>query len=302
MSRRSAIRTGRTGARRLPLQGRRADLEEDPISGRPCRRGGPRLDPHNPNVLFAAHLGCLPHALEPYERRSAYRAIQIDRRRRSLDGDHAQSRIAPGNRRQDWRLGVGRGSNRVYAIVENENGGVFSSDNAGATWTQSERRPQLRQRAFYYSRIYADPKAKDTLYVLNVGFRQIHRRRQDLPLPAAAARRQSRPVDRPRQSAAHDRKQRRRRHCVRERRVDVDQSQNIRPPSFTTSPSPRTFRITCAARSRIAPPFACRARRRWTWRARRYGALQRRRRRKRLYRARSQETRISFMPAARARC
>ena len=29
---------------------------------------------------------------------------------------------------------------------------------------------RLRQRAFYYSRIYADPKAKDTMYVLNTGF------------------------------------------------------------------------------------------------------------------------------------
>ncbi len=31
-----------------------------------------------------------------------------------------------------------------------------------------ERR--LRQRAFYYTRIYADPKDRDTVYVLNTGF------------------------------------------------------------------------------------------------------------------------------------
>jgi photosystem II stability/assembly factor-like uncharacterized protein len=60
--------------------------------------------------------------------------------------------------------------NRVYAIVENENGGVFASDDAGATWKKVSEDRALRQRAFYYSRIYADPKAKDTVYVLNVGF------------------------------------------------------------------------------------------------------------------------------------
>ncbi len=71
------------------------------------------------------------------------------------------------------KIGVavsGADSNRVYAIVENENGGVFVSDDAGATWKRSSEDRSLRQRAFYYTRIYADPQAKDTVYVLNTGF------------------------------------------------------------------------------------------------------------------------------------
>jgi photosystem II stability/assembly factor-like uncharacterized protein len=71
------------------------------------------------------------------------------------------------------KIGVaisGADSNRVYAIVENENGGVFVSDDAGATWKKVSEDRSLRQRAFYYSRIYADPKVKDTMYVLNTGF------------------------------------------------------------------------------------------------------------------------------------
>ena len=59
---------------------------------------------------------------------------------------------------------------RVYAIVENENGGVFVSDDGGATWKQVNDERRLRQRAFYYTRIYADPKERDTVYVLNTGF------------------------------------------------------------------------------------------------------------------------------------
>jgi len=71
------------------------------------------------------------------------------------------------------KIGVavsGADGNRVYAIVENQNGGVFVSDDAGDTWKLTSEDRRLRQRAFYYSRIYADPKAKDTMYVLNTGF------------------------------------------------------------------------------------------------------------------------------------
>lgn len=60
--------------------------------------------------------------------------------------------------------------NRVYAIIEARDGGVFRSDDAGATWTRTNDERKLRQRAFYYTRIFADPKEKDVVYVLNVGF------------------------------------------------------------------------------------------------------------------------------------
>ncbi|MGI8510276.1 MAG: WD40/YVTN/BNR-like repeat-containing protein [Gemmatimonadaceae bacterium] len=61
-------------------------------------------------------------------------------------------------------------ANRVYAIVEAADGGIFRSDNAGATWKRTNDERKLRQRAFYYTHITADPKLKDRVYVLNVGF------------------------------------------------------------------------------------------------------------------------------------
>jgi len=61
-------------------------------------------------------------------------------------------------------------SNRVYAQIEAEDGGTFSSDDAGATWKRVSEDRNVRQRAFYYTHVYADPKDKDTLYAPNVMF------------------------------------------------------------------------------------------------------------------------------------
>jgi hypothetical protein len=59
---------------------------------------------------------------------------------------------------------------RVWAIIEAEDGGVFRSDNGGQSWTRVNEQRNLRQRAWYYTRIYADPQNVDTVYVLNTGF------------------------------------------------------------------------------------------------------------------------------------
>ncbi|MCB9876348.1 MAG: glycosyl hydrolase [Planctomycetes bacterium] len=59
---------------------------------------------------------------------------------------------------------------RVYAMIEAEKGGLFASDDRGDSWRKVNDDASLRQRAWYYTRIYADPKAKDTCYVLNVQF------------------------------------------------------------------------------------------------------------------------------------
>jgi photosystem II stability/assembly factor-like uncharacterized protein len=59
---------------------------------------------------------------------------------------------------------------RVYAIVEHDEGGVFRSDDGGDSWTRTNGDRKLRQRAFYYTRIYADTRERDRVYVLNTGF------------------------------------------------------------------------------------------------------------------------------------
>jgi photosystem II stability/assembly factor-like uncharacterized protein len=58
-------------------------------------------------------------------------------------------------------------SDRLWAIIEAEDGGVFRSDDAGKTWQRTNQQRDLRQRAWYYTRIYADPQNADSVYVLN---------------------------------------------------------------------------------------------------------------------------------------
>jgi photosystem II stability/assembly factor-like uncharacterized protein len=58
---------------------------------------------------------------------------------------------------------------RVYAAVEAADGGIYRSDDAGATWARTSDERKLRQRAFYYTHITADPQLRDRVYVLNVG-------------------------------------------------------------------------------------------------------------------------------------
>ncbi|MCC7434908.1 MAG: hypothetical protein IT363_09500 [Methanoregulaceae archaeon] len=58
---------------------------------------------------------------------------------------------------------------RVYAIVEALDGGIFRSDDAGATWEKTNEDRNWRQRAWYYTHVVADTQNADTMYVLNVG-------------------------------------------------------------------------------------------------------------------------------------
>jgi len=59
---------------------------------------------------------------------------------------------------------------RVWAIIEADDGGVFRSDDAGETWAKINSDRALRSRAWYYTRIIADSQDENKVYVMNVSY------------------------------------------------------------------------------------------------------------------------------------
>ena len=127
------------------------------------------IDPHHPDVMFAAMWEAFR---VEYSMSSGGPGSGLFK---STDGGEHWTEITrnPGLPAGiDGKIGVavsGADANRIYAIVENQNGGLFSSDDAGATWKLANEGRNLRQRAFYYTHVAADPKNKDIVWVLNVG-------------------------------------------------------------------------------------------------------------------------------------
>ena len=127
------------------------------------------LDPNNPRVVYAAlwDVHRSPWSLESGGPGSGLF--------KSTDGGDTWTELSrnPGMPRGILgRIGITvspQNSDRVWAIVEAEDGGVFRSDDGGRTWTRVNDERKLRQRAWYFSRIFADPLKEDTVYVLNTG-------------------------------------------------------------------------------------------------------------------------------------
>jgi photosystem II stability/assembly factor-like uncharacterized protein len=128
------------------------------------------IDPTNPSVLYA---GLWEAYRKPWTLESGGPGSGIFK---STDGGDTWTEITRNQGLPKGTIGIvgvtvsPANSERLWAIVEAEDGGVFRSDNGGKTWTKTNEQRNLRQRAWYYSRIYADPKNADTVYVLNTGF------------------------------------------------------------------------------------------------------------------------------------
>ena len=126
------------------------------------------LDPHNSQVIYASiwDVYRTSWTLNDGGPRSGFY--------KSTDGGDHWTEITRNPGLPQGVLGkicvaVSADSNRVYAMVEADDGGLFRSEDAGATWTKVSEDHRIRQRAFYYSRITADPRNKDVLYIMNTG-------------------------------------------------------------------------------------------------------------------------------------
>jgi photosystem II stability/assembly factor-like uncharacterized protein len=128
------------------------------------------MDPNNPRILYAStwRIRRTPFSLESGGEGSYLW--------KSTDGGDTWKNISEntGLPKGVWGIiGVTVSpvnSDRIWAIIENEDGGVYRSDDGGENWSKLNSDRALRQRAWYYSRIYADTKDADMVYVLNVNY------------------------------------------------------------------------------------------------------------------------------------
>ena len=128
------------------------------------------LDPQNPEVIYASTWNV---RRTPYDFSSGGEGSGLWK---SNNGGMTWDLLNENNGMPEGDFGIIGVSvspvnpDRVWAIIENENGGVFRSDDGGDTWENINSDRNLRQRAWYYSRIYADPNDVNTLYVMNVSY------------------------------------------------------------------------------------------------------------------------------------
>jgi photosystem II stability/assembly factor-like uncharacterized protein len=127
------------------------------------------MDPSNPRILYA---GFWQVYRKPWSLESGGTESGIYK---STDGGDTWKKLAGGL--PDGIVGniavavSATRPDRVWAILESkEKGGVYRSEDAGEKWTRTNAENKLRQRAWYYTRIYADPKNPDAVYVLNTAF------------------------------------------------------------------------------------------------------------------------------------
>jgi photosystem II stability/assembly factor-like uncharacterized protein len=126
-------------------------------------------DPDDPQIVYAALLHDQRPPWSTYAPTTTSGAIY-----KSTDEGASWKQITggglPGG---DWGrvgLAVARGTHgqRVYALIDAKDGGLFRSDDAGQTWALVGTDPRIRERLWYFGEVTVDPKDPNTVYLPNV--------------------------------------------------------------------------------------------------------------------------------------
>ncbi len=128
------------------------------------------MDPTNPRILYASMWN---FKRTPYSLESGGPGSGIWK---TTDGGDHWSELTRNPGLPHGTIGINgvtvspSNPDNLYAVVEAAEGGLFRSRDAGKTWTKTSDDRELRQRAWYYSHVYADPKDEEGVYAPNVLF------------------------------------------------------------------------------------------------------------------------------------
>ncbi len=130
-----------------------------------------KMDPTNPRIIYAStwRVQRTPYSLSSGGEGSALW--------KSTDSGETWKEISKNEGFPEDTLGIigvtvsPVNPNRVWAMVENKDkGGLYRSEDGGEKWTRVNEERKLRQRAWYYTRVYADTEDENVVYVLNVKY------------------------------------------------------------------------------------------------------------------------------------
>ena len=125
------------------------------------------LNPQNPRILFAA---IWEAERKPWTLISGGEQSGLFR---STDSGDTWEEVTEGLPEGiKGRIGVAispANPNRVWALIEAEKGGLFRSEDGGDSFQLINPDRNFRQRAWYYTHVFADPQDMNTVYVLNTG-------------------------------------------------------------------------------------------------------------------------------------
>jgi len=126
------------------------------------------MDMKNPRILYAA---MWDHRRLPWEVRSGGPGSGLYK---SVDEGKTWVKLAKGLPEKMGKMSIAvsrANSDKVYALVESDTqkelGGLFVSNDAGASFSVASKDHRLTQRAWYYIETFLDPKDENTLFVFS---------------------------------------------------------------------------------------------------------------------------------------
>ena len=137
-------------------------------------------------VLFKGdNVGAIDLAIDPQDSHIVYATLWNTRRPpwsiyppsygpgsgifKSTDGGDTWQQLTNGlPSERVGRIGIAvapTNSKMIYAIVDAKAGGVYRSEDAGASWTKTSGQERIWERGWYFSNVVVDPKDSETVYV-----------------------------------------------------------------------------------------------------------------------------------------